>query len=55
MNYALKQKGIYDNKITLNKFKKEDSEIVFFQMAHIGTDLFYNDVKQKVDSLIKYN
>lgn len=55
VNYALKQKGIYDDKITLNKFKKEDSEIVFFQMAHIGTDLFYNDVKQKVDSLIKYN
>jgi hypothetical protein len=55
VNYALEKKGVYDDKITINKFSKEDSEIVFFQMAHIGTELYYKDAKTKVDSLEKLN
>ncbi|WP_338375698.1 hypothetical protein [uncultured Flavobacterium sp.] len=53
VNYALEKKGIYDDKITINKFNRDNSEVCFFEMAHVGTDLFYKDLKLKIDSLEK--
>lgn len=52
-NYYFKSIGIYDNKIKLEKLTYNDSEIILFGMHHIGKEEFYNDVKNKVDSLIK--
>ncbi|WP_452226641.1 hypothetical protein [Lacinutrix cladophorae] len=50
-NYNLEKKGIFNDEIQLKKIKKKDKHIVFFPIAHLGTKLFYNDVKSKVDSL----
>ncbi len=52
-NYYMKSVGIYDNKIKLEKLSNDNKEIVLFGMHHIGKEEFYNDVKTKVDSLIK--
>jgi hypothetical protein len=52
-NYYFKSVGIYENKIKLEKISNNDKEIVLFGMHHIGKEEFYNDVKSKVDSLLK--
>lgn len=52
-NYYFKSVGVYDNKIKLEKLSNNEKEIVLFGMHHIGKKEFYNDVKTKVDSLIK--
>jgi hypothetical protein len=52
-NYYMKSVGIYDNKIKLEKLSNNNKEIVLFGMHHFGKNEFYNDVKTKVDSLIK--
>lgn len=54
-NYYLKSVGIYDEKIKLEKLTNNNQEIVLFGMHHIGKEKFYNDVKTKVDSLVKKN
>lgn len=51
----MKSVGIYDDEIKLEKMSKDNGEIVLFGMHHIGKEEFYNDVKAKVDSLIKEN
>lgn len=55
MNYALEKKGFYDDKLTIRKFTKDSTQVVFFEMAHIGTKLYYDDVKIKIDSLLQEN
>ena len=52
-NYYFKSVGVYDNEIKLEKLSNNEKEIVLFGMHHIGKKEFYNDVKTKVDSLIK--
>ncbi|WP_329807074.1 hypothetical protein [Flavobacterium facile] len=52
-NEYFKSVGIYDIKIKLEKLSNNNKEIVLFGMHHFGKDEFYNDVKTKVDSLIK--
>lgn len=51
VNLALKIIGAYNDDIKLEKMSKLNKEIVFFPMIHIGTELFYKDVKNKIDSL----
>jgi hypothetical protein len=51
VNLALKLIGAYNNKIKLDKVTKLDKEVIFIPMIHIGTEPFYNDVKNKIDSL----
>ena len=53
INYALEKKGIYDDKLTIREYKRDSSNVVFFDIAHIGTDLYYQDYKLKIDSLAK--
>ena len=48
-----KHKGIYDESIHLETLENDDKEIIFFPIHHLGRDLFYKDVKKKVDSLKK--
>ncbi|WP_157505142.1 hypothetical protein [Flavobacterium tegetincola] len=55
MNYALEKKGMYDDKLKMREFTRDSAKIVFFEMAHIGTSLYYEDVKLKIDSLDKQN
>ena len=50
-NLALEKTGVYDDSVPLSKMSNSEKEIVFFPMHHIGTELFYTDVKNKVDSL----
>lgn len=52
-NYYLKSIGIYDNEIKLEKLDNNEKEIVLIGMHHIGKQEFYDDVKSKIDSLIK--
>jgi|SRR5690606_3734640 len=54
-NTALKRKGLFNDTIHLAKVKKGDKEIVYIPMQHIGTVLFYKDVKHKIDSLKNNN
>lgn len=51
VNLALKLVGAYNDKIQLEKMTKLNKEVVFFPMVHIGTELFYEDVINKIDSL----
>ncbi len=50
-NLALDAKGIYDDKIELNLITNNSKELIILPMHHIGTELFYDDVKSKIDSL----
>ena len=50
-NLALEKTGVYDDSISLSKMSNDEREIIFFPIHHIGTELFYVDVKNKVDSL----
>ncbi len=52
-NYYFQKIGVFDNKIKLETLTNNNKEIVLFGMHHIGKEEFYNDVKSKVDSLIK--
>lgn len=51
VNYALKSRGIYDDRIALRTMDFRDKKIVFFPMHHVGTQNFYDDAGHKVDSL----
>lgn len=51
INTALEKLGIYDDKIELAYFNNDTKKILIFPMSHVGTNEFYNDVKNKIDSL----
>ena len=51
INLAFDLMGIYDDSTKLHFMKSDKREVVFIPMHHIGTKLFYADVKSKVDSL----
>ena len=53
VNQYFKKVGVFDNKIKLEKISNAEKEIMFIGMHHIGKEEFYNDVKIKVDSLLK--
>ena len=53
VNLAFKLVGVYDDNIKLSKVTNEDKEVIFIPMHHLGTKLFYDDVKTKIDSLKK--
>jgi hypothetical protein len=53
INLALKIVGVYDDTVKLSKLTTKEKEVVFIPMHHLGTVLFYNDVKAKIDSLKK--
>lgn len=53
INNYLKSVGVYDDNIKLEKLTAGDKEIVLFGMHHIGKNVFYEDVKSKIDSLKK--
>ena len=55
VDYALDEVGVFDDKVELRKFKNDKRTLVLIPMHHIGTKLFYDDVKHKVDSLQKNN
>ena len=50
-NTALEQRGIFKDQIDLKSLSLEEKEIIFFPMHHVGTEKFYTDVHQKIDSL----
>ena len=51
LNAAFQRLGVYDDKVTLVKTVNESNEVVFIPMKHLGTEIFYNNVKKTVDSL----
>lgn len=53
MNYALEKKGVYTDVVSIREFNRDNSSIVFFEISHIGTELYYKDYKSKIDSIIK--
>jgi len=50
-NVALDSLGVYDDEINLSSIHSVKRDVVFFPMRHIGTELYYADIKSKVDSL----
>ena len=51
VNLGLKLLGIYDDSVKLSKLTNGNKEMIFIPMHHLGTTIFYNDVKSKIDSL----
>ncbi|MCF6131303.1 hypothetical protein [Flavobacterium wongokense] len=52
-NLAFKLVGAFDDSIKLSKLSSNEKEVVFIPMHHLGTKLFYEDVKTNIDSLKK--
>jgi len=52
-NKALEKIGAYDEKVKVEKLVNNKKEVVFIPMMHLSTELFYQDVIKKVDSLKK--
>lgn len=52
---ALKKAGATDKKTVLKKIDYPNKDIVFLEMIHLGQKEFYDDVKDKVDSLTNEN
>src|SRR5690606_39028608 len=50
-NIALERVGAYDENVTIEKVTLDKKEVVFVPMVHLSTELFYQDVTKKVDSL----
>lgn len=53
VNLAFKLLGVYDDSSKLSHLMNDEKEMVFIHMHHIGTAPFYDDVKNKIDSLKK--
>ena len=53
VNLAFKILGIYDDSVKITKLTSNEKEVIFIPMHHLGTAAFYNDVKNKIDSLKK--
>ena len=53
VNLAFKFLGAYNDKVMLESVNRDDNKIIFIPMHHLGTVLFYKDVKIKIDSLKK--
>ena len=51
INIGLNSIGAYEDKIQLRKWNYKDKNVVFIPMHHIGTESFYKNVKDNVDSL----
>lgn len=54
-NYVLQKQGIYDDNVSIKKIKYKEKEIIFLPMHHVGTEKFYTNVNNKIDSLSKLN
>jgi len=52
---AVKYAGVYEDKENLHTVNYNEKKIVFIPMHHLGTKSFYNDVKNKIDSLKNEN
>lgn len=53
-NSYFENNGIYDEKVKLEHLKGKN-DIVLIPMHHLGLQSFYNDVQNKVDSLVNNN
>ena len=53
MNYALNKLGIYDDQVKISAYENKQSKVLLIPMHHVGTQKFYDDVKNKIDSLNK--
>ncbi len=51
VNLAMKIVGAYDDQVIISKLSNNEKEVVLIPMHHLGTVLFYKDVKLKIDSL----
>lgn len=52
---GLNSAGVYKDNIKLREFNYQERSIVFIPMHHLGTESFYNNVKNKTDSLKNEN
>lgn len=43
--------GIFDDDAKIDKLANNNKVVIFIPMHHVGTKLFYSDVKKKIDSL----
>lgn len=50
-NKAYKSIGAFDEEVKLEIIRKADKEVAFLPMIHVSTDLYYKDVRNKIDSL----
>jgi uncharacterized protein YcfL len=55
INKALEKVGVYEENVEIKIISNNDKKIVFIPMKHIATELFYDNVKTKIDSLEKYD
>lgn len=49
----LEKSGFYSSEIEIIETKTVGKTLVFFPMKHVGTEKFYKDIKNKIDSLKK--
>ncbi|MCD1116396.1 hypothetical protein [Chryseobacterium turcicum] len=54
-NYVLQKQGIYNDNISVKKMKYKEKEILFLPIHHAGTEKFYTNINNKIDSLIELN
>jgi uncharacterized protein YcfL len=55
INKALEKVGVYEENVEIKIISNNDKKIIFIPMKHIATELFYDNVKTKIDSLEKYD
>lgn len=52
-NKAYESIGAFDEEVKIVKLVKADKNVVFIPMVHVSTELYYEDVRNKIDSLEK--
>ncbi|WP_213524266.1 hypothetical protein [Nonlabens sp.] len=52
-NKAYKSIGAFDEEVQLINLERADKKVAFLPMVHVSTKLYYQDVKNKIDSLEK--
>jgi uncharacterized protein YcfL len=53
INTALERVGVYEENVKIKIISNNEKKIVFVPMKHIATELFYDNVRTKIDSLEK--
>ena len=55
VNFVLSQLGVFEDEVELKIFKNKERKVALIPMHHIGTESFYDDVKEKIDSFQNNN
>lgn len=51
VNSYMKSMGIYDNEVKFEKMQNHEKEVIFIPNRHMGTPVYYKNLKLAIDSL----